>query len=584
MLDKHVGIDKGVVIEGLSLSGADALNYVLAETLGLTVTITPRTLTASGLVAMGRVYDGTTSVALDTSAAALAGAVSGDDLRLRLDGATAGMADKHVGVDKAVLLDGAALDGADAGNYRLVADGDLRVTITPRTLQVTATAQHKVYDGSTAASVTLADDRVDGDALTLGSTANFASAGAGTGKSVSVGLSLGGADAGNYRLLADTLALTADIERRALELVAPALAKDYGDAIVLDGSEFTALGLVAGETIGRVQFTSDGLVATAGAGSYTLSIGNAQGGSFDPANYLLSYRAAALLVSPRPLTLTALLQSKVYGELFGFEDGSYVIGGRGLANGETLGSVDIASAGAAASAGVGVYDITIGNAGGGSFSAANYALTYEGGRLTVTPRPLTVAAQSVVRFADEPNPVSFGHSIGGAGLAAGDALAGVLQPVPPGSVGAPGGSVFELRPTGLDFLRGSAANYEVRYVSGLLIVLPTPPRIDDPDGGTTGGDTQFAVVLDPQTLARAEDALRRSSESLGIGGNGAAPERDRGDSGDATAALDAEAAAVIAALLRGETQQVSLPVLLRLPLLSIDPTLRRQMLSAATAP
>ncbi|MCP5270007.1 MAG: filamentous hemagglutinin N-terminal domain-containing protein [Burkholderiaceae bacterium] len=581
MLDKHVGTDKGVVIEGLSLSGADALNYVLADTLGLTVTITPRTLTASGLAAMGRVYDGTTRVALDTSAAALTGAVAGDDLSLRLDGATASMADKHVGVDKAVVLDGAALDGADAGNYRLVADGDLRVTITPRTLQVSASAAGKVYDGSTAANVTVTDDRLDGDALTLGTSASFASAGAGVGKAVTVGLTLGGDDAANYLLLADTLALTADIERRALELAAPTLAKDYGDAIVLDGSEFVAIGLVAGETIGRVQFASDGLAATAAAGSYTLNIGDAQGGSFDPANYVLSYRAAALLVSPRPLTLTALLQSRVYGDLFAFGDGSYSIGGRGLANGETLGSVDIDSAGAAARAGVGVYDITIGNAGGGSFSAANYAITYEGGTLTVTPRPLTVATQSVVRFADEPNPASFGYALGGAGLASGDVLAGVLQPVPPGSVGAPGGSIFELRPTGLDFASGSAANYAVSYVSGLLIVLPTPPRIDDPDGGTTGGDTQFAVVLDPATLARAEDALRRSSAALG-GTGGSEPGAAGGNAGPAE--LDAEAAAVIAALLRGETQQVSLPVLLRLPLLSIDPTLRRQLLSAVTTP
>lgn len=112
-------------------------------------------------------------------------------------------------------------------------------------------------------------------------------------------------------------------------------------------------------------------------------------------------------------------------------------------------------------------------------------------------------------------------------------------------------------------------------------MLPTPPRIDDPDGGTTGSDTQFAVVLDPATLARAEDALRRSSEALG-GAGGSGSGATGGNAGPAE--LDAEAAAVIAALLRGETQQVSLPVLLRLPLLSIDPTLRRQLLSAVTTP
>jgi hypothetical protein len=278
-----------------------------------------------------------------------------------------------------------------------------------------------------------------------------------------------------------------------------------------------------------------------------------------------------------------MLQSKRYGDALGLTGTAFTVGGSGLANGETIGQVQFSTAGALATAAVGDYGLAITGASGGSFDAGNYTLSYETGTLRVTPRPLTVASQSVIRYADEPNPTSFGFST--SGLVNGDRIASLLQPVPPGSVGAPGGSVFELLPGGAVFASGQAANYELRYQGGLLIVLPKPPRIDDPDGGSAGsGDPQFAIVLDPEDLARAEAALQRSS-ALIAGGAAAADGRAAGDLGlGGPGATDAEAAAVIAALLRGQTQQVSLPVLLRLPLISMDPNLRRLILGAATTP
>ena len=395
------------------------------------------------------------------------------------------------------------------------------------------------------------------------------------------GAALEGSDAGNYQLIADT-ALRVDITPRALSLAAQAQDKVYGDVLVLAGTEFVAEGLVDGETIGHASLSSTGLAASAGVGNYVLSIGGAEGGSFDPANYVLSYQAAALLVNPRPLTLSAMLQSKRYGDALGLTGTEFTVGGSGLANGETIGQVQLSTAGALATAAVGDYGLAITGAIGGSFDAGNYTLSYEAGTLRVTPRPLTVASQSVIRYADEPNPTSFGFSTSAGGLVNGDSIASLLQPVPPGSVGAPGGSVFELLPGGAVFASGQAANYELRYQGGLLIVLPKPPRIDDPDGGTAGsGDPQFAIVLDPEDLARAEAALQRSSA---LNAGGAATAGGRAAGGPGPGATDAEAAAVIAALLRGETQQVSFAVLLRLPLISMDPNLRRLILGAATTP
>ena len=71
---------------------------------------------------------------------------------------------------------------------------------------------NKVYDGLAGATVTLTDNRVSGDALTLAYTAaSFANENVGTGKTVSVsGISLSGTDAGNYTFNT-TASTTADI-------------------------------------------------------------------------------------------------------------------------------------------------------------------------------------------------------------------------------------------------------------------------------------------------------------------------------------------------------------------------------------
>src|SRR5207249_146386 len=99
-----------------------------------------------------------------------------------------------------VAVTNLALTGTAAGNYALAQPTDLSATITPATLTVSATGVNKVYDGTTAATVTLSDNRVSGDNLSASYTAaTFANKNAGTGKTVSVsGIAITGADAGNY--------------------------------------------------------------------------------------------------------------------------------------------------------------------------------------------------------------------------------------------------------------------------------------------------------------------------------------------------------------------------------------------------
>lgn len=77
-----------------------------------------------------------------------------------------------------------------------------------------------MYDTSTNAGVTLQDDRIAGDVLTLSNTsASFADKNAGSNKVVTVnGIAAGGADAGNYALAATTATTKASITQATLQV------------------------------------------------------------------------------------------------------------------------------------------------------------------------------------------------------------------------------------------------------------------------------------------------------------------------------------------------------------------------------
>src|SRR5207244_13160874 len=90
---------------------------------------------------------------------------------------------KNVGTGKPVHVTGISISGIDAGNYTYNTTADTTANITARTLHISAAGVNKVYDGTTAATVTLSDDRVNGDSFTDSyTTACFATKNVDTGK------------------------------------------------------------------------------------------------------------------------------------------------------------------------------------------------------------------------------------------------------------------------------------------------------------------------------------------------------------------------------------------------------------------
>jgi filamentous hemagglutinin family protein len=327
-----------------------------------------------------KVYDGTSGAALSFQGH------PGDGGAVSLTPGIATFGDKQAGAGKMITFSDYQLGGVDANRFALFAgSGTAKADITPRPLNVVVNARNKVYDGTTADAVTLTDNRISGDQLTLAyGGANFSDKNVGNNKSVMVaGIQVKGVDALNYSANTTATAV-ANVTATSLTVTASNAEKKFGETPTL--SAFTTLGLVNGETIGNVTETSNGTQASAGvtAGPYAIVPSNATGGTFSASNYLISYRNGALTVTPTPMLVTAASDIKFFGETADIT--AFTV--RGLVNGDTVGSFTEFSPGAPASASVAgsPYPIKLSEASGGTFVASNYRITYVDGILTVLPQ------------------------------------------------------------------------------------------------------------------------------------------------------------------------------------------------------
>ncbi len=182
------------------------------------------------------------------------------------------------------LTPSAAIGGTFNASDYSITYRSATLTVNQAVLIVTATGVNKVYDGGTVATVTLSDNRLNGDSITDSySAAVFANANAGTGKTVSVsGISISGSNAEDYTLQNTTASTTANITQSTTTTVVRSSnsASTYGQAITFTATVTPASG--SGET-GSVQFQIDGSnVGTAmnvSGGTATFTTSTLAGGS-----------------------------------------------------------------------------------------------------------------------------------------------------------------------------------------------------------------------------------------------------------------------------------------------------------------
>ncbi|MBP3215647.1 MAG: hypothetical protein J6M58_05385, partial [Clostridium sp.] len=176
--DKNAETGKTVSISGLTLGGASAGSYVLAGTGNQTQTTADITPKEVGL-AWGEtsfIYDGAEHLPEATAT----GLVDGDSCTVTVSG-SATAPGTHT----------ATAESLSNSNYQLPAEVTQSFTIGTRTVTVSGiTAESRVYDGTTAATLDYSgvtfDGLVSGDTLTVTAAGTFSDKNAGTGKTVSI--------------------------------------------------------------------------------------------------------------------------------------------------------------------------------------------------------------------------------------------------------------------------------------------------------------------------------------------------------------------------------------------------------------
>src|SRR5690606_13727863 len=185
------------------------------------------------------------------------------------------------------------------------------LTIDPKPIMVDATASDKVYDGTTAATATLASGGiVAGDTVTFTGAGNFDDKNAGTGKTVTVtGIAASGTDAGNYSF--NTSATdTADINQLAITVHATASDKVY-DGTTAATATLSSGGVLAGDT---VSFAGTGNFDDKNVGTgKTVTVDGIAATGTDAGNYSFNTSATDRAdISQLPITVDATASDKVY--------------------------------------------------------------------------------------------------------------------------------------------------------------------------------------------------------------------------------------------------------------------------------
>jgi hypothetical protein len=581
---KDVGSGKTVLATGLSAAvtdtatGVPVYGYAFSGTAsGAVGSITPATLSVSGLTVPARVYDATTTAILAGTPAVTA--LAGDTVSVA--GVPSGLfGDKNVGSAKPVTLSGLALAGADAGNYLLLQPSGLQGDITPRPLPVAGvSAAAKVYDATLTATLsgTATVQPLPGDVLgVIGTpTALFADKNVGTAKAVTAsGYALNGADAANYQALQPT-GLSAAIAPAPLGLNGLAAGSKVYDATttaVLTGTA-TVVPL-AGDSLG-VAGTPTALFADKNVGTAkAVSLSGLVLTGADAANYTALLPALVADITMRPLSLAGLMvPARVY-------DATRVAALAGTPAVAALAGDTVSVAGVASGLfgdkNVGTAKpVTVSGLALAGADAGNYLLLQPSGlQGDITPRPLPVAGVSAAAKVYDATLTATLSGTAAVAPFAGDVL---------GVAGTPTalfadkhvGTAKPVTASGYALNGADAANYQVLQPSGLVAAiipatlslagLAAPDKIYD--GSTTATLTATLAGVRPGDAVSL--ALGGSFANAGAGtGNSVAYSAGTGGVDASNYSLSGASGSVSASILpatltyRADTlsQNVGLPI------------------------
>jgi filamentous hemagglutinin family protein len=212
---------------------------------------------------------------------------------------------------------GYSYSGPTSSKYTtaLTAGQSAIVTVALKALTPSVTANNKVYNDSTAATLAsqTVSGAVSGDVVSLSSTgATFDTQHVGTGKTVTAtGLSLSGTDATNYSLPSNSTTTTANVTVKALTLAATTDTKTY-DGTTSSSATVTITGLEGDDKATASQaFASKNVMGTNGSSlqvnsGFTINDGNSGN------NYSVTTNTATGTIAKADLTVAMSAQTKTY--------------------------------------------------------------------------------------------------------------------------------------------------------------------------------------------------------------------------------------------------------------------------------
>lgn len=191
------------------------------------------------------------------------------------------------------------------------------LTVSARTLNLSGTASNKTYNGSNAASssvaITNSGNVLSGDTVGASVTGTFSDANVGTGKTVNLSYLLTGASAANYAIGTSNATTTANIIAKSLAVTGTVSNKTYdGTTSSTATATVNAADLVVGETVtatvvGTFSDRNAGVGKTVNLTQYTLVGAQAS-------NYVLGTTNATTTanIDKLGLTVTAVSHKKTF--------------------------------------------------------------------------------------------------------------------------------------------------------------------------------------------------------------------------------------------------------------------------------
>ncbi len=440
-------------------------NYNITYDTG-SLTVTPATLTVTGITAGNKVYNGATSATLaGLSSAKLTSVLPGDSVTLNTAGASGNFANKNVGTGITVTVSGLTLAGPQAADYTSAAT--TTANITPAPLTVTALANTKTYDGTTSAAAT--------PAITKGKlfgtdTAGFSEAYTTINARAALTLTPSGlvndGDGGHDYAVTFKSAARGTIKARPITVTALTNSKTYDGTISAAAvPSITSGTLVVSDT---PNFKETYAAKNVGTGLTLIPSGSVSDGNGGHNYAVTLVRVKTGSITPRTLTITADA-SKVYGKPNPALKPTY----SGFAPGDSprvlSGALHLTTT-ATTGSGVGDYTITVG---AGTLKSVNYTLVFVNGTLSVTPATLTVTAHNASRVYGAANP-TFTATI--TGFVHGDSSS-VVQGAASLSTPATAASGVGKYPITVSLGTLSAANYTFVFINGTLTVTKAPLTI-----------------------------------------------------------------------------------------------------------